>query len=122
MTETHYIVMSSWAKMPTSCWGRYRRVALLEVEKEYDLVSMISERARGVVRIIKTWEKCHYGRGGSGRCAYSRACTEAVELKRDMEHMLSAPHPNYWWSKTWHTDGDLPHDLSDRLFSNLSYL
>lgn len=122
MPGTHYIVMSSWAKMPTSCWGRYRRVALLEVEEGYDLVSMISERAKGVVRIIKTWERCHYGRGKSGRCAYSRAWHEAFELKRDMEYMLTAPHEGYLWSETWHTDGDLPHDLSDWLFSNFSYM
>lgn len=88
MTNTAYIVASSAACMPGSCWGVYRRVAVLEVERGEDgepvSPRMISERARGVVRLVETWEALNVGkvhrRGGKGRCAYSRAMVEAEEL------------------------------------------
>jgi hypothetical protein len=45
-----YIVKVSAACMPSSCWGRYVRVGLLEVDPRAvpgSGISMISERARG---------------------------------------------------------------------------
>lgn len=43
---------------------------------------MISARVRGVVRIVKTWEKLHVGQ--IARCAYDRAVAEARELAARM--------------------------------------
>lgn len=72
---THYIVMTSSAHMPSSCMGRYKNVAIVEVENENTVPKMISERARGVVRIVR-----HYGPqsvGKTARCAFERALREA---------------------------------------------
>lgn len=69
-------VMTSTAKMPTSCWGRYRNVAIVEtVDNTYP--SMISERARGVIRIVKHYGPHHVG--ATDRSAYQRALKEAQE-------------------------------------------
>lgn len=72
---SHYIVQTAAACMPNSCWGTYRRVALLEVKDGVESVAMISSRARGVVRVVQTWERLNVGK--TERCAYERALTEA---------------------------------------------
>jgi hypothetical protein len=44
-----YIIMTASAKMPSSCKGTYRRVAVVELEPGFTGVpKMISARARGV--------------------------------------------------------------------------
>jgi len=48
--QTTYVVKSSAARMPASCWGTYRRVAVLEVVRG-TTPRMISTRATGVVRV-----------------------------------------------------------------------
>lgn len=78
---TEYIVMSAAAKMPSTCWGTYRRVAVLEVDIGAK-PKMISERARGVVRIVRTWEKLNGGT--TERCAYEQALAAARELAREL--------------------------------------
>lgn len=77
---SHFIVASSAAKMPVKCWGRYRRVAVPEVTSADVRPAMISERARGVVRIVATWERLHAGRPGRGRTAYDRALRDAAAM------------------------------------------
>jgi hypothetical protein len=72
-----YIVMHRAAKMPNTCMGQYRRVAVVEVDGDSE-PKMISERARGVVRIIKTWERLNVGT--TDRCAFHRAMAEAREM------------------------------------------
>jgi hypothetical protein len=72
-----YIVQTASAKMPTSVKAPYRRVAVLEVEPGITRVALISERARGVVRIVQTWERCHAGRRFSPNTAYAKALREA---------------------------------------------
>lgn len=80
-TSTEFVVLTASAKMPSSCWGNYGRVAVLEVERG-TTPKMISPRARGVVRVVETWERLHSGKraGRGGRCAFSRALLEAEEL------------------------------------------
>ena len=73
-----YIIKTAAANMPASCWGRYARIAVLEVEAGIQDVSMISERARGCIQIVKTWEKLNVG--STERCAFSRAMAEAEAL------------------------------------------
>ena len=73
-----FIVKTAAANMPSSCWGRYARIAVLELEPGVDDVKMISERARGCVRVIRTWERLHVG--ASDRCAFARAMVEAEAL------------------------------------------
>ena len=78
----HYIVQFAQAKMPRSCWGQYRRVAVLRVEDGIDRVAMISERARGVLAVVATWERCNVGRTARG--AFQRALAEAEALSASL--------------------------------------
>jgi len=79
----NFITISKAARMPSSCWGAYRRIAVIEVDDGVVDVKMISERARGVLRVVRTWERLHVGT--SGRCAFRRAMAEAI----DLEHQLN---------------------------------
>lgn len=77
--QNTHIVMTASAKMPVNCWGRYGRVAVVELEPGFEGVpKMISERARGVKSVVRLWDKRFVGT--SNRCAFSRAYTEAVEM------------------------------------------
>ena len=75
---THYIVQSAAAQMPSSVKARYRRVAVLEVQEGLTYVSMISKHAKGVIRVVKTWEKLHVGK--TDKSAYNVALAEATAL------------------------------------------
>jgi hypothetical protein len=85
-----YIVQTAAAPMPSSCWGTYRRVAVLEVEPGVEHVSMISTRARGVRCVVRTWEAQNVGT--TARCAYERAIASA-ELLAD--HLTARDHRRY---------------------------
>jgi hypothetical protein len=76
-TTTTFVVLDKAAKMPGTCWGIYRRVAVLEVTQGA-IPAMISRRARGVVRVVATWERCNVGK--TDRCAFSKARAEARAL------------------------------------------
>ncbi len=88
---THFIVQEASAHMPNSCWGTYRRIAVLEVPADVTRASMISTRSRDVVRIVEAWERLNVGivarRGGLGRCAYS----EALRSARTLAATLNSP-------------------------------
>lgn len=73
-----YIVMTASAHMPSSCKGRYRRVALCRVADPQNPPRMISNRARGMLEIIQTWERCNATTHG-GNTAFDRAMREAAE-------------------------------------------
>ncbi len=81
-TETHFIAQTAAARMPDSCWGKYRRVAVLEVDADRLSVSMISERATGCHRVVETWERLHVGT--TERCAYQVALAEAEAMVAEM--------------------------------------
>ena len=72
-----YIVMDAGACMPAKCWGRYRRVGVVEVEPGAK-PKMLSERAIGVVAVVQTWERLNHGT--TDRCAYRVALAEAEAL------------------------------------------
>lgn len=74
---THFVVVDSCARMPRSCWGRYRRVAVLECVAGY-VPTRIDARGRGVVRIVRRWERLFDGT--TDRCAYATARREADAL------------------------------------------
>lgn len=91
--NTAFIVKTAAAAMPNSCWGTYRRVAVLEVEAGVTDVAMISQRARGVVRVVATWEKCNVGH--TSRCAYRLALAEAQQMAADLNAArVSADQPS----------------------------
>jgi hypothetical protein len=82
MTRT-FIVMTASAKMPADCWGKYGRVAVVELEPGFTgSPKMISTHARGVKRIVTTWEKQFIG--SSDRCAFERSCRQAQELADEL--------------------------------------
>lgn len=79
-----WIVMTSAAKMPNSCWGRYRNVAV--VSCRYDIATsggpaMISQRAKGVFQPLGALRAIiplgRFSVGKTERCAYQRALREA---------------------------------------------
>jgi hypothetical protein len=76
-SPSHFIVQTASAKCAAE-FGRYRRVAVLEVDADRQCVSMISTHARGCIRVVETWERQNCGT--TERCAYRRACTEAHDL------------------------------------------
>jgi len=75
--------------MPSSWKGVYRDVAVVETDGGADVPAMISERARGVVRIVRHWSRCHAGRHSAGNTAYDRACRTAHAL---CEHLNLMRH------------------------------
>jgi len=76
-----HIVKTARAEMPGSCWGRYGRVAVLEVEPDVADVAMISARARGVRRIVRLWDRRHVG---GPRSAFTVALREATALRAEL--------------------------------------
>jgi hypothetical protein len=86
------IVMEAAANMPSSCKGRYKRVAVVVIDsdvlRDFDRAfpHCISARARGVVRIVRTWEKLNAG--STDRCAYRRALDEAERLAEQVNEEL----------------------------------
>jgi hypothetical protein len=80
--STKFIVQTAAAQMPASCKYPYRRVAVLEVAADVERVAMISARARGVVRVVQTWEKLNVGR--QVRSAYAVALLEANKMAAEL--------------------------------------
>ncbi len=78
MSETHFIIQTASANMPSSCNGRYSRIGLLEVDVDRNHVSMIAERARGVHQVVETWEKLSCG---GPQSAFAQAYLEALEIR-----------------------------------------
>lgn len=82
-----YMVLTATENMPSSCWGRYGRVAVVEVDESKlrdgdTCPRMISERAKGVVRIVAQWRRLNIGT--TARCAYHSARSEADALIREL--------------------------------------
>lgn len=79
MSAPRFIVMTASAQVPASWRGIHRRVAVVELEPGFEgLPAMISERAKGVVRIVDAWEKLRVGK--TARSEYARALVEAEAL------------------------------------------
>jgi hypothetical protein len=81
--QTEFIVMTACAKVRGKArrFGRYRHVAVCEVEAG-QCPAMISERARGMVRIIT--DSGPVSEGKTDRCAYACALREAQEMAREL--------------------------------------
>jgi len=77
-TDTTYIVKTSSTTPSSSCWGTYRRVGVMEMTANAPPPTQLSERSRGCVQVVETWENLNVGK--TGRCAYRRALAEAIEL------------------------------------------
>ncbi len=87
-----WIVMTSAAKMPLTCWGRYRRVAVVRLTPEYakehretgQTPRMISRRAVGVADLR---DMGRHSVGKTVRSAYQRTLMEARELARGLNEL-----------------------------------
>ena len=78
-----YIVMTASESMPASCWGRYGKVAVVELEAGFSgRPKMISERAKGIKRVVEEWRRLN--KGSSLHCAFERAKAEAERLASDL--------------------------------------
>jgi len=72
-----YMIMEAQALMPRSCYGAssYKRIALVELDKGCtERPAMISERSKGLKRIICVIEPVYAGtQYPNGRCSASKA-------------------------------------------------
>lgn len=77
MINTEWILKTSSAKMPSSCRGIYKKLAIMEVEKGYEPPS-ISLRHKQVKQIFKLWEPLFQGK--TEKSEYFRYKKKAEEL------------------------------------------
>lgn len=77
---SHYTIKVSRAKMPSSVkCSDYYRIGLLEIDSPDVQPKMISDRARGVVRVVAVWDRVYMG--STARCAYAVAMREAEAMR-----------------------------------------
>lgn len=99
MTTERYIVMDRSTRGPTirnfgARASNYRRVAVVEVAPSLLAASGVTEpcaiakTARGVNRVVETWESLFAG--STERCAYQRALSEAYDLARALNEQERA--------------------------------
>jgi len=70
--------MTTKAQMPGSVKSPYGKVAVVELDGSGIEPKMISERARGIKRIVQVWDRQFMGK--TDKCAYAIAFKEAQEL------------------------------------------
>lgn len=76
-----FILVEKSARRPSNAYGAYVRMAVLEIEEGFEgEPTMISERAKGVVRIVEEWGPCYVGL--TERSQANRARAAANELLR----------------------------------------
>lgn len=76
-----YVVMTAAAHVAGQArtYGTYRRVAVVEVTAGFaGRPAMISERAKGVARIVQDYGACNVGT--TERCEYARRLADAEAL------------------------------------------
>lgn len=67
-----YAVVSSAARMPRSCWGCYRHVAVVRRKFAPGKVTQIAERGN-VEKVIVVWRNCNVGKGIRDAVTYAIA-------------------------------------------------
>lgn len=72
-----FTVVVSSAKMPGSCWGKYKHVAVVWHEPSFR-PTRIDDRPHAVREIVRQWRRQHDGK--TSRCAASVAEAKAREL------------------------------------------
>ena len=80
---SRFVIKISSASMPSTCWGQYRHIGLLEMEDNAPPPAMISKRSRGCIRVVEEWRNLNVGK--TARCAYRRALAEAEARKAELE-------------------------------------
>ena len=94
-----YQVLTSSAKMPTNCWGRYGHVAVVLVDTNKlnpgdTKPRMISCHARGVVRIVDYRYRLHIGGDRSAFSLALKDCIELCDALNDSMALLQDHDPN----------------------------
>lgn len=87
MNAAKFIVMTAAAKMPNSCWGVYKRVAIVETDG-VNMPKQINPKHNAVKRIVRLWDRLNVGR--TSRCAFSRALSEARQLCEQLNAQVAA--------------------------------
>lgn len=86
-----HIVMTASAKMPSSCKGRYGKVAVVQLDQHYTASGkrpkFIGERAKGTLRVV--WESGPQNMGKTAKCAYQRALIEAERYAAELNNARS---------------------------------
>lgn len=91
-----WIVMTTKAHMPSSCWGayNYRNIGLIELNRAEALGApkMLSDRAKGINRIIDAWYGVHCGETRKSKGvriidAYICAAHEHNQMVRTLREM-----------------------------------
>ena len=80
-----YVVKASMAHQPSSRKWRHNRmrVGVMEMQDDAPAPKILSERARGCLRVVRTWEDLY--QGTSDRDQYSRAWKAACDLAKKLE-------------------------------------
>jgi len=70
--QFEYVVICSAAKMPNTCWGRYRHIAVMRVQ-----VGHVAKQIRScrTYKPVKTYRNLNVGK--TARCAYEIALSDA---------------------------------------------
>jgi len=91
---SRFIVMERTAKPPGRFkGGRYIKVAVVEVEADFvGEPKMISERAKGVIRIVELWDQCYVGmtERSAGPIALAEATALCVRLNSVLDRIVMA--------------------------------
>mgnify|MGYP003148158255 CR=1 FL=1 len=77
-----YIVMDAQASMPASCWGKYRKVAVVELAQPGVMPKQIHPRHKTIRRIVRMWDRLYAGT--TDRCAFAKAMTLAKTLASEL--------------------------------------
>lgn len=72
-----FIVMTAAACMPSSCKGKYGKVAVVETDGE-NIPKQIHPNHKAVKRIVQVWDRRFWGT--TDRCAFHLAKKQAEEL------------------------------------------
>ena len=84
-SHTVYVVMTSAAKMPSSCWGRYGNVGIMSVAPGAPMPRIMRESKTASV----VWYRGKLNKGSSSRCAFEQALTEATAKAAELNAAAS---------------------------------
>lgn len=77
-----YFLLDKSEKMPASCWGKYRRIAIVRMPDNAHEPPRIDERIKGL-EIVDQWRSLNVGK--TDRCAYRVALREAETKLAELE-------------------------------------
>ena len=76
-----FIVQDASAKVPSSWYGIYRKVAVLEVHDGVERASMMSDRSKDVIRVVVEYGPLRVGKTPRSEYARHRTLCEDMVAK-----------------------------------------